>query len=157
MILTWILDTNDILLAWHEIGKFTPHICAAYSKYQQLGHMAPWAKMILPAVEVQEFSSDKLIIPFTVARAISAKYGSSTTNQIEGANNNTTIDRIVKKALKIVAIAGGARTVDVMVIRHWKLNGYQNTADIRELDTGALEEPVYIEAAEGENEVENRL
>lgn len=139
LILMWIVSINDILLGWNELGKYHPYICAAYAKYLQLGEMAPWGKLILPPEEVQEFAADKLIVPFTVARALSAKYGSATANQIEGVTKNATVEKIVSHALKIVSIAGGARTIDVMSIRAWKLNGYENKELIQLLDQGALE------------------
>lgn len=139
MILMWIISINDILLGWNEISKYHPYICAAYAKYTSLGQMAPWAKLILPPDEVQEFASDKLVIPFSVARAISAKYGSATANQIEGVNRNSIMEKIISHALKIVSVAGGARTIDAMSIRAWKLNGYDNKDLMKLLDTGALE------------------
>lgn len=118
---------------WNELAKYVPFICAAYAKYSSVGPLADWAKMVLPPDEVKEFASDKLLVPFTVARELSIKYGSSSGNLIEGASKNQTVTEIVM----IVRIAGGARTIDVMALRNWRYNGYENRALVRELDTCA--------------------
>ncbi|KAG8285402.1 hypothetical protein J6590_094739 [Homalodisca vitripennis] len=122
--------------------KWTVLSVAAYAKYQQIGDMAPWAKLILPPEEVQEFNADKLRTIFSVARALSTRYGSSTTRQLERASKSNTTERIIEQPLKIVAYSGGARTVDAMAIRIWKLNGHANRTLVRELDTAALNEPI---------------
>lgn len=70
MIFLWILTLNEILLGWAELAKFVPHLCAAYAKYQQLGSLAPWAKLILPPDEVQEFNAEKLKTLFSVAHLL---------------------------------------------------------------------------------------
>ncbi|UHR49713.1 MAG: hypothetical protein FuLiV2_gp1 [Hangzhou lispivirus 1] len=156
MILMWIISINEILMGWQELNKYHPYICAAYSKYQQMGDMAPWGKLILPPNEMTEFAAEKLIVPFSVARALSAKYGSATANQIEGVNKNSAVERIVTHALKIVSVAGGARTIDAMAVRAWKLDGYENKELVKLLDQGALEGEMIEEPEQGAD-VENRI
>lgn len=108
-----------------------------------MGDMAPWAKLILPPEELTEFAGDKLKTLYAVARGLAAKYGSSTVNQIEGTGKGDSIDRIVEQALRIVAIAGGAKTVDTMALRAWKFNGFSNPELEAELQTGInLDDPI---------------
>lgn len=46
------------------------------TQYRNFGTNADWAKLLLPQEELKEFAADKLQILYTVARAISQKYGS---------------------------------------------------------------------------------
>lgn len=156
MIILWIVTLNDILLGWEELAKYVPFLCAAYAKYRQIGNMAPWAKLILPPSEVQEFASEKLKVLFSVARALATKYGHTTARQIDGTMKDNTIQKIIEHAEKIVAYAGGARTIDTMAVRVWKMNSYNNPRLEALLDTGALEERTenYQEAV---NEIDRRV
>lgn len=145
MILTWILTLNDVLLMVSELNRFVPHLCAAVAKYNQLGDMAPWAKLILPPEELTEFSTEKLRTLYAVARGIAAKYGSSTVNQIEGTGKSEAVDKIINQALRIISAAGGSKTVDTMALRDWKMNGHSNPLLEAELVTGiTLDDPLQL-------------
>lgn len=145
MILTWILTLNDVLLMWSELNRYVPHLCAAVAKYNQLGDMAPWAKLILPPEALTEFSADKLRTLYAVARGIASKYGSATVNQIEGTGKSEAVDKVINQALRIISAAGGAPTVDTMALRDWTLNGYSNPLLETELATGiTLDDPLQL-------------
>lgn len=88
---------------------------------------------------MKEFASDKLQILYTVARAISQKYGSSFASFIEGKNNADGTKEIVRQALNIVHIAGGEKTIDVMALHQWRYNGYSN---LRCLKISTLEQVI---------------
>lgn len=137
MIVVWLVTLNPEVLMWNEIAKYLPYICAAYAKYQTLKHLAPWAKLILPMDETAEFANSKLQIPYTVARAISNKYGNGSVQNLAGQSNLFIMEDIVRHALDIVATSGGAKTVDIMTLRNWRFNGYENRELFKLLDTGA--------------------
>lgn len=123
MILLWIATLIPDLLFWNELAKYLPYLYAAYTRYRRFGSNADWAKLLLPPDELKEFASDKLQILYTVAGAISQKYGSSSASFIEGTNDADGTKEIVRQALNIVRIAGGAKTMDVMALRQWRYNG----------------------------------
>lgn len=146
MILLWIATLNPDLLFWNELAKYLPFLYAAYSRYKSFGANADWAKLLLPPDELKEFASDKLQVLYTVARAISQRYGSSSVANIEGTNEADGTTEIVRQALNIVKIAGGARTIDVMALRQWRYNGFTNTRLTEELNTGAGERLIVVQA-----------
>lgn len=134
----WVCLLNPDILLWNELGKFVPFICAAYSKWTALGELAPWAKMIMPSEQLAEFRYDKLATVFTVAREIAAEYGSTSMRNLGGSKTDGTIHHIVSQAMHIVRMAGGARTIDVMAMRLWRYNGYNNAELNAVQDRGAM-------------------
>lgn len=63
----------------------------------------------------------------------------------------------MRQALNIVKIAGGARTIDVMALRSWRYNGYNNEKLSAELDTGAGERLVQVRDQEEAPEDDRRI
>lgn len=156
MILLWIATLIPDLLFWIELGKYLPHLYAAYSKYKAIGQYADWSKLILSPEEVQEFGAAKLQTIYTVAKTIASKYGSTTVTYIEGTSDSPAIKDIVRQAMNIVRVAEGARTIDVMALRNWRYNGFENKAVVAELDTGAGSQIVEEQANQFEPQQEER-
>lgn len=119
MILLWVATLNPDLLFWNELAKYLPYLYAAYTWYRSFGVNADWAKLLMPPDEFKEFASDKLQVLYTVARAISQKYGSSSASYIEGMNDDDGTKEIVRQALNMEHIAGEAKTIDVMAFLQW--------------------------------------
>lgn len=141
VISNWITILNPDLWGWNELGKYLPLVIAAQEKFENVGQLAPWCKLILPQAQTTEFASHKLIIPFSVAKRISIEYGNSTLENLAGDNISKNIQDIIAHAMYIVRTAGGAKTCDTMSIRLWRYNGYENPALSRALDTGAYVPP----------------
>lgn len=148
MILLWIATLNPYLLFWNELAKYLPFLYAAYTRYKSFNQYADWAKLMVPPEDLREFASEKLQGLYTVARAISQHYGSVSTSFIEGTNQADGTKEIVRQALNIVKIAGGAQTIDVMALRNWRYNGFSNEKLTAELDTGAGERLIEVRALE---------
>lgn len=157
MILLWVATLNPDLLFWNELGKYLPFLYAAYTRYRSFNQYGDWAKLMVPPEDLKEFSSEKLQVLYTVARAISQHYGNVSASFIEGTNQADGTKEIVRQALNIVKIAGGARTIDVMALRAWRYNGYSNEKLSAELDTGAGERLVEIRAHDGVQEDDRRI
>lgn len=140
MILLWITTLNPDLLFWNELAKYLPFLYAAvYSHYKSFNLYADWAKLMVPPEDLREFASEKLQVLYTVARAISQHYGNVSASFTEGTNQADGTKEIVRQALNIVKIAGGARTIDVMALCNWRYNGFLNEKLTAGLDTGAGE------------------
>lgn len=155
MILLWVATLNPDLLFWNELGKYLPF--AAYTRYRSFNQYGDWAKLMVPPEDLREFSSERLQVLYTVARAISQHYGNVSASFIEGTNQADGTKEIVRQALNIVKIAGGARTIDVMALRSWRYNGYSNEKLAAELDTGAGERLVEIRSHEEIPEEDRRI
>lgn len=156
MILLWIATLNPDLLFWNELAKYLPFLYAAYTRYKSFNQYSDWAKLMIPPDELREFASDKLQVLYTVARAISQRYGSASVSYIEGTNDAEGTKEIVRQALNIVKVAGGARTIDVMALRRWRYNGFSNGKLVAELDTGAGERLVEIRSVGNDHTEEER-
>ncbi|KAG8255009.1 hypothetical protein J6590_102841 [Homalodisca vitripennis] len=141
-ILHWIILLNPDLLMWNELSKFIPMLVAASLKYAELGELAPWCKLILPIEELTEFRADNLNVPYAVAQGIASEFGTGSNRNLVGAEKDPHIKNVVKHAIYIVKVAGGAKTVDVMALRQWRYNGYQNPRLESALNTGAENETV---------------
>lgn len=150
MILLWIATLNPDLLFWNELAKYLPFLYAAYTRYKSINQYADWSKLMVPPEDLREFASEKLQVLYTfiMARAISQHYGSVSASFIEGTNQADGTKEIVRQALNIVKIAGGARRIDVMALRNWRYNGYTNGKLVGELDTGAGERLIEVRALE---------
>lgn len=75
----WLIQLNPDLLMWNELAKYLPQLCAAYAKFQRLGELAEWCKLILAPEDLREFHSLELDVPFEVAKAIATQYGKTST------------------------------------------------------------------------------
>lgn len=126
MILLWIATLNPDLPFWNELAKYLPFLYAAYTRYKSFNQYDDWAKLMVPPEDLREFASEKLQVLYTVARAISQHYGSVSASFIKGTNQADGTKEIVRQALNVVKIAGGARTIDVMTLRNWRYNGFSN-------------------------------
>lgn len=157
IILLWIATLNPDLLFWNELAKYLPFLYAAYTRYRSFNQYGDWAKLMVPPEDLKEFSSEKLQVLYTVARAISQHYGNVSASFIEGTNQADGTKEIVRQALNIVKIAGGARTIDVMALRAWRYNGYTNEKLSAELDTGAGERLIEVRAYEEAPEDDRRI
>lgn len=107
----WILVKNAGLLSWQGLAKEIEHIIAAYRKYMSLGDSAPYAKLLYKPEELPEFHRDRLLIPFTIAHAIAAKYGQLSFANTAGSDTSAETQALVQDALVIVKVMDYARTV----------------------------------------------
>ncbi|KAG8266817.1 hypothetical protein J6590_062952 [Homalodisca vitripennis] len=142
LILHWIIILNPDLLMWNELSKFLTMLVAASCKFTEIGELAPWCKLILPVEELTEFKSENLNLPYAVAKAIATHCGNSSNKNIQGTPEEAFFKDVVKYAIYIAKNAGGAKTVDVMALRCWRYNGYQNPRLYEALNTGAENETI---------------
>lgn len=157
MILLWIAILNPDLLFWNELAKYLPFLYAAYTRYKSFNQYADWAKLMVPPEDLREFASEKLQVLYTVARSISQHYGSVSASFIERTNQADGTKEIVRQALNIEKIAGGARTIDVMALRSWRYKGFTNGKLVAELDTGAGERLIEMRGLEDVPEEERPI
>lgn len=106
----YILAENYILLAWNELAKHSDKLIAAHKKWVSFGAMAPYCKLITEEKEVEEFNRRNLSIFTDIAIAIARDSGVASMLNYRGASDDEQVSPIVKHALFIVKLFGGAQT-----------------------------------------------
>lgn len=108
----WIVILNPVLLMWAELNREIPFLAAAYAKFYSLDDKGPYAKLILPQDQLEEFAAPRLNNLYQVAKAIASEFGPPSISQITSGPKTTYIQDLCNKALVIVRAAGAAKTVD---------------------------------------------
>jgi len=95
-----VLKNSDIL-AWAALDKYLPALVSAYTKYYSLGEFAPWAKLLFPPNELEEFLPGKLKTLYAIASKLAQAEGNTVAARLEGSQVNQEIETLVKQALII--------------------------------------------------------
>ncbi|QXV86528.1 hypothetical protein QKU94_gp4 [Arlivirus sp. virus] len=138
LIYKYILCENPILLAWNELAKHTDKLIAAYDKWIKLGQMAPYCKLFCAEAEVEEFNRRNLSIFCDIAVAIAKNEGTTSLQNYRGTMDNDQTSPIIKQALTIVNLYGGAQTYVTNAMDHGLLIEENNEELRRQLHRGGL-------------------
>lgn len=106
----YIVCQNPILLAWNEVAKYSDKLIAAYKKFESLGDMGPYAKLMHASHELPEFNRANFDLLNTIAIEIAKMSGQMSMVNYKGVQPNENIAPIVEQAKQIVDYFGGART-----------------------------------------------
>lgn len=114
-----------------------------------LGESAPYAKLLYKPEELPEFHRDRLIIPFTIARAIAAKYGQVTITNTAGSDTSAETQSLVQDALLIDKAMDYARTVSNQHVHKYIFGDNKN----HELDHAMYGARILVSEKEADKEM----
>lgn len=109
MIHRHILEENPGILAWQGLLKYADKLVKAYDRWNELGEIAPYCRLIYTDKVLTDFSRNNIGVFADVAVAIAVKKGITSITNYKGAGTGEN-QELVNKALELIKISDNSFT-----------------------------------------------